>query len=170
MSVSKYSWEVKNGHCVRICFQRGDRSIGKSGSSHSITGGCAVADVNPSWVLLKHLEHFLPDVVGERVEVVVERHALRGHRIENGHTDLAPVEPPPHRVQNLTWTKLQSTLESVIGQSVIGQIGNDYIWSHWGQGFHWAWACSSEWLLNRDCSGDRFNRLTGQKIRAGLKF
>ena len=56
---------------------------------------------NSSGILLKHIEHFLSDVVGERVEILVERHALRGHGVEDGHSHLPPVQSSPDRVQNL---------------------------------------------------------------------
>ena len=63
---------------------------------------CVEALSKSSWVLLKHFEHPLSDVVGERVEVLVERHPLRGHGVEDGHGDLASVESAPDGVQNLT--------------------------------------------------------------------
>ena len=68
--------------------------------------------------MLEHCEHPLSDVVGEGVEVLVERHALGGHGVEHRHADHASVQPAPDGVQNLRWnTKWNSVNIGVKGNT-----------------------------------------------------
>ena len=64
--------------------------------------------------MLEHCEHPLSDVVGEGVEVLVERHALRGHGVEHRHADHASVQPAPDGVQNLRWKTKWNSVNIVV--------------------------------------------------------